>query len=251
MSTLSAVIEFVKVIGSAIGGTNRAVLADVTGVGDFQVDAAGNVLTDDDTDAGDSADAQPVFSALGVLGRPLPPDGDGHAEAMAARTSDGLEPFAMRDLRINRALGAAVPALGQVGLAGYGGAFASHQMTAGNTGSKRGNITVLYVPYEFDGDGVATKSHAIAIDPSGGIQLVHGDGVFFQLTDDVGNGEPGVVIATSATSFARFSASEVLIHAPKIMLKGVCYLGAQAEAGVPLLAGPASPPGPSIYISPA
>ncbi len=133
--------------------------------------------------------------------------------------------------------------------AGYRGSFLSHQIGA-TSGSKKANITTLYVPYEFDGAGVPTKAHAIVVDPALGIQLVHGDGVFFALSHDVGIGEPGITWAMGPTAFGRISASEVLIHHPKIMLKGNIYLGAQPEAGAPLLPGPISPPCPSLFVSP-
>lgn len=254
MSFIDNVLEFAKVLGSAIGGTNAAVTYDLTGIGDFRENVAGDVVGDDPgDDAGDRADEQPAYQALGVVARPLPPEGQFHAESVAVRTSDGLEPIAYRDLRINRALNptgaSSAPKEGQGFFAGYGGAFLSHEMTAEPSGDKRANITTLYVPYGFAGD-VPGKAHAIVIDPLVGIQLINGEGAFLTLSNDVGNGEPGIVWGMGDGSFGRISASEVLVHAPKIMLKGNVYLGAQADAGVPLLAGPSSPLGPSVYISP-
>jgi hypothetical protein len=135
---------------------------------------------------------------------------------------------------------------------GYGGAFLSHAMTAENTGSKKGNVSTLYVPHDFDGSGVPQKAHAISIDPTPGnssITLVHASGLVLTLTEDAGAG-PGIVASVDASTFLRMSAGELTLQAAKVMLKGAVYLGAQAEAGLPLLPGVASPPGPSVFVSP-
>lgn len=259
MSFVNHVIEFAKVISSSLGGPSAATLFNLTGIGGFAVDADGQVTGEDVSDeGGEQAHEQEAYQALGIVGRPLPPDGDAFLESLALRTADGLVPFAFRDLRLHRALnpggGSTTPREGQLLFAGYGGAFLSHAMTAGNVGAKKGNVTTLYVPYAFDSEGVPQKAHAISIDPTDGnssITLVHGDGVFLSLTEDAGSGGPGITWAVGNQTFGRISAGEVLVQAAKIYLKGNCYLGAQAEAGLPLLGGPVSPPGPSIFISPA
>lgn len=259
MSLLDGIIEFVKVVASEVTGPNSAVLMNVTGAPGFLLDASGEIVgSDNSDDAGEQAPSQTAYTALGIVSRPLPPEGELYAESIAARTGDGLEPFAYRDLRINKALNptgaGTAPAEGQVCVAGYGGGFVSIRPTEVVTGSKKGDVITLYVPGEFDADGVPQKSHAIVIDPTPGnssIQLVHADGLFLTLTEDVGIGEPGISWSVDDASFGRISKSEVVIQAPKIMLKGNCYLGAQPEVGVPLLAGPASPPSPSVFVSPA
>lgn len=259
MSALNQFVEFCKVVSSAVIGSNAAVVQNVTGAGGFAMDEDGNVTGEDESDdGGEQGHEQETFGALGIVARPLPPEGDLFAEALALRTDDGLIPYAYRDLRLHRALNPGgdpvTPAEGQIMLVGYGGAFLSHAMTAGNVGSRRGNVTTLYVPYDFDGSGVPQKAHAISIDPTTGnssITFVHGDGVFLSLTDDAGAGGPGIVWAIDGSTFGRISAGEFVVNAAKIALKGNVYLGAQAEAGVPLLPGVASPPGPSVFISPA
>lgn len=256
MSFLDQVIEFVKVVASEVRGSNAAVLYDVVGVGGFSADGAGNLTGADVTDdASEQAPQQPAYQSLGILARPLPPtDQQDFLEAMAVRTSDGMEPFAYRDLRLNRAANptgaATAPAPGQTMLVGYGGGVVSHQMTAENAGDQKANITHIYVPYNF-ADGVPQKSHAIIIDPTPGnssIQLIHGDGVRFMLQEETGSG-PGIVATVDNATFLRMAAGELTVQAEKILLKGNVYLGRQAESGVPLLAGAASPPGPSIFIS--
>lgn len=70
---------------------------------------------------GESSTGEPVFGVLGSGGRPLPPDDDGFAESISARSADGLPVVAMRDLRSETAR-AAPPGEGTVYLAGYHGA---------------------------------------------------------------------------------------------------------------------------------
>lgn len=244
MSLLNHVAEFVKVIASSLGGTSGAVLANVVGI------------TAGDDDTGEQAHEQETYGALGVVGRPLPPEGDAFAEALALRTEDGLVPYAWRDLRLHRALNPSgtptTPREGQLMFAGYGGAFLSHSMTDDNTGSKRGNVSVLYCPYDFNADGVAQKAHAIILDPTTGnesISVVHGSGVFFTLSGNTGSG-PGIVASVDGSTFLRMSPGELSVSAAKILLKGNVYVGRQAEAGAPLLPGIASPPCMSLFVSP-
>lgn len=242
MSFLNQVLEFCKVIASSVGGTNTTTLYDVAGIGGF----------DDESDAaGEQAHEQECFTGLGLVGRPLPPDGALFCEAACARTEDGLVPLSFRDLRLHRALnasGAAVtPAAGQLMFVGYGGAFLSHALTAENTGSKKGNVSTWYCPYSFSGDGTPSKAMAIALDPSEpkpNLTIVHGSGAIITLTDD------GITLAIDGSTFMTLRPGEFSVTAAKIMLKGNCYLGAQAEAGLPLLPGVASPPGPSVFVSP-
>jgi hypothetical protein len=256
VSIADSIAAFCKVVGSTLSPATKATLFNVTGIAAFRFDETSGVVDEDPSDdKSEQAHAQEAFQSLGIIGRPLPPSGDLFAEALALRTQDGLVPHAFRDLRLHQALNAGAggaPAEGQLVFCGYGGAFLSHAMTASNTGSKKGNVTTLYVPHEFDGSGVPTKAHAIAIDPTPGnssIALTHASGLFLALTEDTGSG-PGIVASVDGATFLRMSAGELTINAEKITLKGNCYLGAQAEAGLPLLAGPLSPPGPSVFISP-
>jgi hypothetical protein len=257
MSFLNQIMEFCKVVASSVGGENTTTLYNLTGVGGFTLDEDGIIDGEDESDeGGEQAHEQECFGALGIIGRPLPPEGDLFAEALALRTDDGLVPYAFRDLRLHRAINASgaptTPAEGQLMFVGYGGAFLSHSMTAENVGSKRANISALYVPYAFDSAGVAQKAHAIIIDPTDGnssIQLIHGDGVRLTLSEETGSG-PGIVAAIDGSTFLRMAAGELTLQAEKVTLKGNVYLGAAAETGLPLLAGVASPPSPSVFVSP-
>ena len=245
MTALDAVAAFVKVVGSAIaGGEPTFSVQGIGGFGGFDGDA-------DDGDPGkaEQSSGQPGYSALGIIGRPLPPEGGLFAEAAALRIDGGLSPIGWRDMRLNRAL---QPAEGQLAFAGYGGAVLSHAMTDDEVGSRKANRATWYVPFDFDGNGVAQKAHTISIDPTPGassISLAHADGLFVSMTEDTGNG-PGIVIAVDGSTFLRMTAGELTLQAAKVMLKGNVYVGRQAEFGLPLLAGPASPPCPSLFVSP-
>lgn len=112
----------------------------------------------------------------------------------------------------------------------------------------RPNIHVIYCPYDYNTKGEPTKAHAIIVDPSDpneSITITHGEGYQLALTK-----ADGLMAVLDSSTFMRMMPGEFLVQAPKIMLNGACYLGAQAEVGVPLLAGPASPPSPSLFVSP-
>ena len=257
MSFLNHVVEFVKVIASSVAGANAATVYNVAGIAGFAVDEDGQITGEStDDDEGEQAHEQEVFQSLGIIGRPLPPSGDLFAEALTVRTEDGLLPFAFRDLRLHRALNPSgtptTPREGQLMFAGYGGAFLSHSMTASNTGSKKGNVTTLYCPYDFDANGVPQKAHAIIINPSSdanSISIVHGAGVFFTLTGDTGAG-PGLVASVGSSTFLRMTDGELTLQAERVLLKGNVFLGRLAEAGVQLLGGPVTPASPSVFVSP-
>ena len=243
MSFLNHVVEFCKVIASSVGGANGATFYSVAGIAGF------------DGAEGEQAHDQEVYSALGVIGRPLPPSGDLFAEAIAVRTEDGLLPIAFRDLRLHRAINPSgtptTPREGQVMFVGYGGAFLSHSMTAEATGSKRGNVSAWYLPYQFAADGTPQRAHAIVLNPAdpSSVTIAHGSGLFFTLTEDAGSG-PGIIASVDGATFFTLRAGEFTVNAEKILLRGNVYLGRAAEAGAQLLGGPISPPSPSVFVSP-
>lgn len=154
---------------------------------------------------------------------------------------------------LNAAAPGTTPREGQLLFAGYGGAFLSHAMTAGNTGSKRGNISTWYVPGDFASDGTPQKAHAITLDPTPGnssISIAHASGLFVALTEDAGGGAPGIVASVDGATFLRMAPGELTLQAERVLIKGNVYLGRAAEAGVQLMGGPISPPCPSLFVSP-
>jgi len=79
---------------------------------------------------GESSTGEPVFGVLGSGGRPLPPNANGAAEAICARSSDGLPVIAARDLRIEKAR-TATPEEGTIFKAGYFGAELRFEVVSG------------------------------------------------------------------------------------------------------------------------
>lgn len=237
------VMSFATVVGSSINQQNNAVQISTAGVGGFgSLDNFELKLEDTE---GELADNQDTYGALGLLSRPMDPEKiagrDYRAETVSARVADGLIPIAWRDLRFERFFPNGIPK-GTVRLVGYGGGFASFDMSANVE-----NIYTVYLPYNFV-NGVPQKAHAIVVDanPDNGITMTHGDGYQMALTSD------GILMRTSDDkTFFHMKEGVVSLTAAKIFLKGTTYIGQAGEFGIPLLAGPASPPCPSLYVSPS
>ena len=116
-----------------------------------------------------------------------------------------------------------------------------------NADEEDGTYT-LYVPVEFTA-GVASKAHLfqIGLDSNGKrvIHIVHSDGYLISIDQD-----DGVQIRTSDTeTLFSIKPGAITMQAQKIMLKGNVYVGAGAEAGLPLLPGTASPGCPTLFVS--
>lgn len=242
MSALDLVAAFVRVVSSSLKGGEP--VFNVAAIGDFDEDA------DADPNKGETATEQLAHGALGLIARPLDPDADGFAEALALRLDSKLEPLGWRDLRLNALLGGAAPSKGQQMLAGYGGAFLSHSMTAANSGSRKANISVWYVPHDFSGT-TPSKAHAIIVDPTPGnsnITIVHANGTRFTLADETGTG-PGLLASVNGTTFLRMTDGEFSVSAERILLQGNVYLGRDITAAIPFAGGPTMPPSSSVFLT--
>lgn len=230
----SFVASFVRVLGSTVLGKHSAVLVGGEGgVGGFDAgdpDEPGEQFTDAE-----------AYGAPGIVFRPRPPERIGDetlsAEAYAVRTGGGLVPLAWRDLRLNRRFSAPKP--GSVALVGYGGGF----LALDDNASKE-SVATLYVPYDFSG-GVATKAHLIMVSPDEGIAVVHANGSAVTLNDE------GLVLR-SDTGAARLilKGDQITMQAQKTIVQGNLAVGANPVGAVPLLPGAASPPCPSLFVSP-
>jgi len=233
-------VSFMRVVGSTVVGRHSAVLVGGEG-------AVGDLDSDDETASGESAPDAEAYGAPGIVFRPRPPDASGDqlaAEAMAVRLGGKLTPVAWRDLRLNRRY--PEPKAGSVALVGYGGAFLSFD-DAASSGPEDGKASkaTLYVPYAYAG-GTATKAHVLAFDPDGeSVMLVHGDGFAVVLDKD-----NGITMRADSTTWLNLKPGEFTVCASKVVLQGNVALGANPTAAVPLLAGPASPPSPSVFVSP-
>lgn len=199
---------------------------------------------------GEFVEGAETFAALGLIGRPLPPDNrdgrDEHMEVVCVRQQDGLIPIAARDLRLR--MGGNAPGDGVLAFAGYGGGF--HSLTpvaAGGAPDGGGTLHVLYCPYDYDGNGVAQKAHSVILDPTGGnesVVVAHASGCAVTMTND-----ELVMKSPDGSSWIGLSNDGITIVGKSIQLSGGVIIG-NAQTAVPLLAGAASPPCSTLLVSP-
>jgi hypothetical protein len=243
MSALDFVLGFGRIVASSIEPKTGGILGQVLGI-------IGSLDPDEkDDELGETGEKQDLYNGLGILGNPLPPEtirGTKFAcDVVYAKRGDGMVPIAYKDLRLSKSFPAGLKK-GSVAFAGYGGGFYSLDLTSGNSGSQKANIHVLYCPYEFNGSGVASKCHTIFLDPGQeAIGIIHGDGFAVMLDAD-----NGITLRGGTKTWINVSDGKIEMVADKVTIQGVVGLGGNPSTGVPLLAGPASPPSPSIYISP-
>jgi len=246
MGFIDFIVQFSRVLASSINERTTALQVDLSGVG--------SVFEDDNPEDGETSVQSAMYGALGFLSRPLNPEmkaGKEYAcEAVCIRTEDGLVPISWRDLRLNALFPSGIPE-GRVGMVGYGGGFHTIDLTTDLNGDQKSSIHFIYAPYDYS-NGVAGKAMAVALDTTPGaehISLSIGSPTSgFQVSI---NETDGVQVRTpnSSTMF-NIRDDEINMAANKIVLKGNVYLGAAAEAGLPLLAGAASPPSTTVFVSP-
>jgi uncharacterized Zn-binding protein involved in type VI secretion len=224
---------FVKVVASSLSGEAKALLLNLRGFAD----------NDADDSTGEASTDSPAYGALGVISRPRPPSSAGAAEALAARTDDGLVAGPIRDLRISKARGNVRE--GGTSLAGYGGAF----VAIDDAPSGGGSIITAYAPYAFDGSGVPAHAHSITMNTTPGqesIVIAAGDGQ--AVTMDIAT---GVTCIRSNTGKATIIMKDdaITISGKTIVLQGVVTVGNPATA-LPALPGPAFLGSTSLNLSP-
>jgi hypothetical protein len=250
------VLNFSTVTTSGVvsGTTTAGVSYTVKGIGGLERSDRASSIAYSET-ASEAVSSAEVYSALGVLGRPMPPEKmvDGgrsiatHAEVVCVKTADSLVPIAVRDVRLR--MGGNAPGEGTIALVGYGGAF--HSLDVGeDSGGSRVSSHVLYCPYDFDASGVARKAHAITLDPTKGnesISIVHAEGMAITIGDAGGKNE--MVLKNKDGSAAIILDDDGITLTGQINLAGPVVLGNPLTA-VPMLQGVASPPCSTLFVSP-
>lgn len=229
-----------KIVATSIAESTGAILNDVIGHVGFGDNP-------DDESTGEESKGMPSFGSLGVVGRALKQSRmngkAAYVEAILLRFKDSLIPVVVRDLRINKRAFPNGLAEGQTGIANYGGASLTHSIPNGENG---GSVGTWYVPYDFNSSGVPQKCHAIVIDPSGGITIAHGDGMAVVM------GDGGLTLRSqSGVAYLNLNGDTIAMRATNITIQGKVAMGGNPAIAVPLAAGPASPPGPNVFISPA
>ena len=262
-SASDCVVSISAVVGSEVisspSGEARRVAYNVSGVPSFTV-SAGDPSDDLGLNDGESADETDVFSALGMIGRPIDPEessgpaGNKYAEAVCVKEQDTLVPVSYRDLRLK--MGGNAPLEGQLAFVGYGGGFIS-QSAVDTSNLDDGTIQTIYCPYDFVG-GVAQKAHTITLDPSSGnesISIVHADGmaIFLQSDGSIQIQTDGVPSGTGSTvqqSYLKLEPGKITMNADQLVLNGTVYVG-DPNLGVVMTPGAASPPCPRLFLSPS
>ena len=248
MAAFDFVAQFARVLATSDDPKTHAVLIDLGGIGSL------DLTKTEDTD-GEVSEQSEMFGALGFVSKPMRPQtlaGKNYScETLCMRTSDGLVPISWRDLRLNSFFPNGVPE-GRIAMVGYGGGFHTIDLTSADNGDQKTSIQTIYAPYAYS-NGVPSKAMAIVLNTTPGAENISmsigGGSTGYQLTMSEAD---GVQVRTPnvGTCF-NIREKEILLTAEKIMLKGNVYVGSQCEVGIPLLAGPASPPCPSLFVSPA
>jgi hypothetical protein len=247
MSAFDFVAQFARVLDSSMNPKTFAIQVDLGGIGSFNE-------TETDDSKGEVSPQSEVYGALGFVGRPRNKQTIGgkeyYCETLCMRTSDGLVPISWRDLRLNSFFPNGVPE-GRIGMVGYGGGFHTIDLTADNNGDQKTSIHFIYAPYSFS-NGTPSKAMAICLDTTPGAENISmsigGGTTGFQMTM---NEADGVQIRTPNTNtMFNIREDEINLSASKILLKGNVYIGSNTISAVPLLAGPASPPCPTLFLSP-
>jgi hypothetical protein len=236
MSWLDNVVQFASVIASSLkkNSANETVdvLYHVEGIEGIEEDGLG-----ERNEAG-------IWAALGIVSRPLGPDDDGkNAEVVCLRTADGLIPIATKDTRLR--MQGSGPHEGTVALVGYGGGFHSLDPVGGDP--QKGTIHVIYCPYNFNSAGVAQKAHVITLDPTSGnesITIVHAEGMAITMSKD-----KEILLKNATGSSTLTMGPNGITVTGQINLVGGVVIGNPLTA-LPLLAGVASPPCSTLFVSP-
>lgn len=141
------VLAFGRVLGSTVVEKGKSLL--------YSVRVFEPLESVPDTEA-ECAPDQVVYGALGIISRPDPPDAGGATEVVIARTGDGAEPIASRDLRLNKRTN---PKEGETLHVQYGGGFLSLKWNLDRAGT-----TIALLAPQLDGSGEISKSHVLSLD---------------------------------------------------------------------------------------
>ena len=248
------VFQIAKVVGSSIAegasGTKRPVQYRIVGLPGWDLSGS-EIAIDENENNSESTDDADVYGALGVLGRPLPPESaagvEEHAEVVCVRTADVLVPIAVRDVRLR--MGGNAPNEGTVAFVGYGGGY--HSISpVDNADLTKGAIQVIYCGYDFDSSGVAGKAHTIILDPTSGnesVMIVHAEGMAITM-GDAANKKSLVLKNANGDAWIRLDNDGITLSG-KIVLNGSFIVG-DPMTSVTLLAGVASPPCSVLFVSP-
>jgi len=216
MGSIDRVFAFGRIVASALVGDSRAVLVNL------------RMLEPDlgapDTEAETSTEAR-ILGPLGHFGRPDPPDDVGFCETIGAKTDDGAEVFAVRDLRLSKRVN---PKDGELGLSHYGGGFLSMAWNESHDGT---TITLNAPTLTSDGAEI-DKAHALVLDSKSSeptVALIH------QMGQSVIMNDAGSVVITSSDGVYLEVSNKGLVFAGEQKLVGGIIAGDTTTAQKVLL----------------
>lgn len=188
------VLGWGRIVKAVLSGDLNAIVANVTEYRD-----------DEGQDIG-GADEQRVFGVVGHYARPDPPSSDGEAcEVVFARTGDGAEVIASRDLRATQHREAEE---GELGLGHYGGGALRFTHRSGKDGTR------VELGGTKTSNGSISASYLLTIDPdNNAITIEHADGHKVELKssgDVVITSKDGANTLTVSTSKIEASAGQTL-----------------------------------------
>jgi len=188
-------LTLARIVASSLGKQNGSVSVNL------------RVSADDDDEGEDGSTEEPLFTGPAMF-RPLDPTPDGAAEAVVARVTDGLQPIAVRDLRLAKARGAL--GRGVTTLPGYGGAFVSVDYQAASAT----DTVTIYVP-----DDSNPKKASLAMIDKAQMVFLHKRGQYIALYDD------GSIALVSADgqSFVTVSNAGVALSGPLKTVTGALF----------------------------
>ena len=208
-----------RVISSSLSGLSNAILGNLISLEGVE-----------DDEEGETSAEEPLYSSLGIYGRPAPPiktgEGSGNtpegsAEFVGLRVGDRVYPIAYRDLRL---LAKVNPKEGEVGLVQYQGGFISLK----ENDSGDGTSIVIYA-VRNDGSGNPDKASVISIDTTpanSSIAIVHEAGQSYTMNKDGGQ----VMMNIAGDALLEVNDDGITINAASTAITGACHAGADNPA---------------------
>lgn len=237
-SLADRLFTFARVIATSLGAQNGSVQVNL------------RVSAEDDEEGQDGSTEEPLFTGPAMI-RPLDPTDAGAAEVVVARVTDGLQPLALRDLRLSKARGAM--GKGVTTLPGYGGAFVSVDY---QPASATDTVTI-YVPDDSNPKKAScvtiTKDQLlvlhklgayIALLPDGKISLVSPDGKSFITVSDAGIALSGPLKTVTGALFGDAVTAVPIMIVPPASSTWAAQVTTTLQVIVGMLQGPPGPPSP-------
>lgn len=237
-SLADRLFTFARVVASSLGAQNGSVQVNL------------RVSAEDDEEGLDGSTNEPLFTGPAMI-RPLAPTDAGAAEVVVARVTDGLQPIALRDLRLSKARGNMNE--GVTTLPGYGGAFVSIDYEA----SSGTDAVTIYVPDDsspkkaslalFDKAQMVflhKRGQYVALYDDGSIALISPDGKSFVKVSNDGIALSGALKTVTGALFGDVVSAAPIMVVPAVSATWAAQVTTTLQVIVGMLQGPPGPPAP-------